>query len=81
MTNDDWAGFPPTGLEPRGCPTPGACSCPADAGDVAALQEQNARLRAALATYGRHDPACQTLIVKVGPCDCGLDAVLSGGVA
>lgn len=22
------APFPDTGLEPRGCPTPGACSCP-----------------------------------------------------
>jgi hypothetical protein len=36
------APFPEMGLEPRGCPTPGACSCPAPARRTITREEFNA---------------------------------------
>jgi hypothetical protein len=35
--------FPATGLEPRGCPTPGACSCPVPAGPVMPVEPSEAQ--------------------------------------
>lgn len=39
------APFPEMGLEPRGCPTPGACSCPAPARRTITREDLGAAVR------------------------------------
>jgi hypothetical protein len=44
--------------------------------EIDRLEAENAKLRAALCTYGRHKHPCAIFITD-GRCDCGLEAALS----
>ena len=43
---------------------------------IAQLQADNAKLRATLGRYGKHDSCCGEIVTCVMPCDCGFHKAL-----